>query len=256
MKTEKNALITGGTRGIGFGIAGKLQEEGYTIAVNGVREENDVTTELEELKKKGKVVYCPGNVGSKEGRASIIQKAFEELGVIQVLVNNAGVGSSRKDILDITEEDFDRVMDVNLKGTFFLSQEVARRMVDAGKKDGGFKGCIVNISSVSASVASVKRAEYCISKAGVSMLTKVMAIRMSPFNIPVYEIQPGVIETDMIEAVRDKYTELIEGGLTLEKRFGTPEDIGKIVAALARGDLPYSTGQTLTPDGGLMIRRF
>ncbi len=256
MKEEKFALVTGGSRGIGLGITEKLLQNNYSVVINGVRSESEVDDQLGKLRRNGgKILYCQGDIGTTEGRNKIVS-FIKELGAINVLVNNAGVASSRKDILEINEEDFDRVLGINLKGTFFLSQAIAKLMVKNKRENKNYEGCIVNVSSISSVVASVNRAEYCISKTGVSMLTKLLAIKMAEVDIPVYEIQPGVIETDMIERVKEKYEQLIEEGLTLQKRMGTPEDIGKIVVVLANGDLPYSTGQVLTPDGGLMVWRF
>jgi len=253
---EKIALVTGGSRGIGLGITEELLKNDYRVVINGVRSANEVEDRLGKLGNvRSKIMYCQGDIGTTEGRNKIVS-FVKELGTINVLVNNAGVASSRKDILEIGEEDYDRVLGINLKGTFFLSQAIARYMVENKKANEKYEGCIVNVSSISSVVASVNRAEYCISKTGISMLTKLLAIKMAEVGIPVYEIQPGVIETDMIERVRDKYEQLIEEGLTLQKRMGKPQDIGKIVVALVNGDLPYSTGQVLTPDGGLMVWRF
>ena len=254
----KTALVTGGSRGIGLGIVRALAKEGYHLAINGVREERQVGSLLEDLKKEYQVdvIYCQGNIGLAEDRSNIFDKIMSHYKGLNVLVNNAGVApKNRQDVLDITEEDYDYIMDINLKGAYFLTQQFARQMVVDKKQNPSFEGCIVTISSVSAVLASINRGEYCLSKAGLSMMTKLMAVRLSESDIPVYEIQPGVIATDMTEKVQEKYDKLLGEGLTLQKRWGTPEDIGKIVAALVRGDLPYCTGQVIAPDGGMMVGR-
>ena len=252
------ALITGGTRGIGLGIAKALAREGYHLAINGVRNENEVTGVIAELKKSGgDVIYCRGNIAERSDRNAIVEKTFDHFQEVNVLVNNAGRAALvRRHMLEITEEAYDELMDINLKGTFFLTQSVANRMIASKQAKNDFHGSIITISSISAEFASTNRAEYCLSKAGLSMMTRLFAIALSEFYIPVFEVRPGIIDTDMISAVRDKYEKLIQAGLTLEKRWGTPEDIGKVVAALVRGDIPYATGQVITPDGGLGVRRF
>jgi 3-oxoacyl-[acyl-carrier protein] reductase len=251
------ALITGGTRGIGLGIAKKLAQEGIDLALNGVRSESEVTNVLEELRKSGvRAEYFSGNIAEKSDRKSILNGVKEKFGTINFLVNNAGVAPRvRADILEVAEEDFDHLMDINMKGTFFLTQAFANWMAEIRKSDAETPLSIVSITSVSAVLASTNRAAYCMAKAGLSMMSKVLAVRLAEFNIPVYEIQPGVIETDMTEKVKTIYQERIENGLTLEKRMGKPEDIGKVVAALLRGDLPYSTGQILRIEGGMMVGR-
>lgn len=254
---RKTALITGGSRGIGFGIAKALAKEGYNLAINGVRDEKDVREALAVLEKYDiDVIYCQGNIGKQEDRSKIILKAFDHFGTVHVLVNNAGAAPKvRNDIFALTEDAFDYLININLKGTFFITQEVANRMVFEKKSNPGFEACIVSITSISAEVASLNRAEYCISKAGLGMMTKLFATALADVNIPVYEVRPGIIETDMTSGVIEKYTRLIDEGLTLERRLGKPDDIGKIVAAIVRGDIPYSTGQVFTADGGMGVRR-
>lgn len=254
---KKAALVTGGSRGIGFGIARELAAAGYNLAINGVRPESDAITSLNELKSlKVDVIYCQGNIGDKADREKIVGKAFDHFGSIDVLVNNAGIAPAvRNDILDLDEENYDLLLDTNLKGTFFLTQGVANRMLQKKTSDPSYSPCIITITSVSSEVASINRGEYCISKAGLSMMTKLFATRLGEANIPVYEVQPGIISTDMTSSVKEKYDKLISDGLTIDKRWGTPEDIGKIVAALAKGDIPYSTGQVIRADGGMGIRR-
>ena len=254
---KKTALITGGSRGIGFGIAMALAKEGFDLAINGVREEPQDQQPLEQLKANGvNVIYCQGDIGSHNSRASIIEKVRSELGHLNVLVNNAGVApKERNDILVATEESFDYVVGTNLKGTYFLTQLVANWMVEQKKADALFDGAIINVSSISATVASVNRGEYCIAKAGLGMVTQLYAARLGEFGIPVYEIRPGVIKTDMTAGVKEKYDKLIGEGLTVQDRWGVPEDIGKAAAALVRGDFPYSTGQVIMVDGGLTLQR-
>ncbi len=254
----KTALITGGTRGIGFGIASKLAEEGWNLVINGVRAEASIQETLNSLRSSGvKAVYARGDIGRAEGRSNILQVARRFAGgAIQLLVNNAGIGSpGRLDVFETTEENYDLVMAINLKGAFFLSQAIARDMAEAKRADNSFRGCIVTISSISSTVVSTNRAEYCIAKAGLSMMSQVFAARMGQYDIPVYEVRPGVIKSDMTAGVADKYDRLIEEGLNITKRWGYPEDVGKAVAALARGDFPYSTGQVLLVDGGLTVPR-
>lgn len=254
---RKVALITGGSRGIGLGIAKALASHGYDLAVNGMRPAEEVADVLSELRGLGAgVLYVQGNLGERADRVRMVDQILAHFKTIHVLVNNAGVAPRvRKDILEMTEEDFDYVLDINLKGTFFLSQLVANTMLRQKGTNPAFEGSIITISSISAEVASVNRGEYCMSKAGLGMMTKLLATRLGEAGIPVYEVRPGVIETDMIAKVKGKYEELIANGLTVEKRLGQPEDIGKIVAALATGSIPYATGQVITADGGLTIRR-
>ena len=256
---SKTALITGGSRGIGFGIAEKLAAEKWDIIINGVRAEDAVTEPLAKLRAFGvRVGYARGDVGSVDGRAAILAAthAFTGGTSINVLVNNAGVAPKvRADLLETSEESYDFVVDTNLKGVFFLTQAFAREMVAAKKADASFSGAIINITSISATVISINRGEYCIAKAGLSMLTQLFAVRLGPDGIPVYEVRPGVIKTDMTAGVTDKYDKLIAGGLCVQPRWGFPDDVGKSVAALARGDFPFSTGQVIMVDGGLTLPR-
>ncbi|MBL7870901.1 MAG: 3-ketoacyl-ACP reductase [Cyclobacteriaceae bacterium] len=251
------ALITGGSRGIGLGVAQHLAKAGFDIAINGVREESAVSDVLKELKVLGgDVIYCQGSVSSSADRKSIIEKVKAHFGRLHVLVNNAGIAPrERRDVLETTEESFDEVLSINLKGNYFLTQQAANWMIEQKKSSNEFAGCIVNVSSISATVASINRGEYCISKAGISMATQLFAVRLGEFDIPVYEVRPGIISTDMTSGVKGKYDTLIEAGLTVQKRWGYPEDVGKAVAALASGNFPYSTGQVVMVDGGLAIPR-
>jgi len=250
-------LITGGTRGIGLGIAKEMGREGFNLVLNGVKDESHVTETLSELKKLGvEVIYCQADIAHAEDRANLVSSVLDHFGQLNVLINNAGVAPvERKDLLVTSEESYDRVMTINLKGPFFLTQQIASHMVDCKKNDLEFAACIINISSVSATMVSTQRGEYCISKAGISMMTQLFAVRMGEFGIPVYEVRPGVIETDMTAGVIDKYQKLKDQGLFVESRLGNPSDVGKVVANLAMGTFPYSTGNVITVDGGLSIPR-
>ncbi|CAN5627737.1 3-ketoacyl-ACP reductase [soil metagenome] len=251
------ALITGGSRGIGFGIAKCLALAGFDLAINGVREEPGAMDALEELRQTGaETIYCQGDIGNAEARIAIFDKVKNHFNRLHVLVNNAGVApKERKDILEATEESFEYVIRTNLTGTYFLSQLAANFLIEQKQQNSAFKGCIINISSISATIASVNRGEYCVAKAGMSMATQLFAVRLGEFDIPVYEVRPGVIATDMTAGVKEKYDKLIEEGLTVQNRWGYPDDVGKAVAALAKGDFPYSTGQVVMVDGGLSIPR-
>lgn len=253
-----NSLITGGSRGIGLGIALSLAKEGHRIAINGMRPEDQVTEVLEQIQAAGapEVLYCQGDVGTEEGRTAILDKVRDRFGALHVLVNNAGVApAERKDVLETTLESYRRLMSINLEGPYFLTQAVANWLIEQKQADPDFFGTIINVNSISATVASVNRGEYCVSKAGLGMVTQLFAARLGEFHLPVYEVRPGVTKTDMTSGVTDKYDKLIEDGLCATPRWGYPEDVGKAVAALARGDFPYSTGQTIMVDGGLTIPR-
>jgi len=254
---KKIALITGGSRGIGYGIALQLSKAGYDLVINGVREADAVTDQLKELESLGaRVLYCRANISLTDDRTRMIDEINSFYGRLDILINNAGIAPrERKDILEATPESFTELIDTNLKGPYFLTQSVARWMIAQKNEQKDFKGCIINISSISAVVASVNRGEYCVAKAGVSMATQLFAVRLAEYDIPVYEVRPGIIHTDMTAAVTEKYDRLIEGGLTLQKRWGYPEDVGKAVLALTEGNFQYSTGQIINVDGGLMMQR-
>ena len=254
---KKVALITGGSRGIGLGIAQKMAEAGFDLAINGMRAESEVSEVISNLKNIGNdVIYCQGDISKKEDRTVVLNKIKKHFGNLNVLINNAGVApKERKDLLEATEESFDYLISTNLKGPYFLTQSVANWMVDLKLANSDFEGSIINVSSISASVASINRGEYCISKAGVSMATQLFAVRLAEYEIPVFEVRPGIIKTDMTEKVSQKYDELIENGLCLTKRWGLPEDVGKTVTAIANGNFLYSTGQVFVVDGGLTVSR-
>lgn len=240
------AIVTGGSRGIGMGIVRLLLKKDYNVVISS-RNINDEVKEL--IKTYGeRVLFVPSDIGSAEDRRKIVETALEKYGEINLLVNNAGVAPRvRRDMLEITEDDYDFVMNINLKGSYFLTQAVAREMV----KNGG--GRIINTGSISSDTVSLNRAEYCMSKAGVRMMTDLFAARLAEYNIGVFEISPGVIDTPMIEKVRDKYNRLAETGVIPARRLGTPDDIANAVEAVADGRLDYATGTVIRCDGGLHI---
>ncbi|MBU6169775.1 MAG: 3-ketoacyl-ACP reductase [Bacteroidetes bacterium] len=254
---NKIAFITGGSRGIGFGVALALGKAGFDLAVNGIRNEVDVTNSLEELRNLGvNVAYFQGNVAVREDRQAMLDNILSHFGSLNVLVNNAGIAPrERADILHAKEEIWDEVMEINLKGPYFLTQLFANYFVEKKLENPLFEASIINISSISAFVASVNRGEYCISKAGIAMATKLWATRLGEYDIPVYEIQPGIIKTDMTAGVVEKYDKLFQEGICLQRRWGLPDDVGKVAAMLAQGNMPYATGQAIKVDGGLHIQR-
>lgn len=252
------ALVTGGARGIGFGVAGALAKEGFRLAVCGTRAEAEAAAALGALRALGaETLYCRADVSRAEDRQALLQAVRSRFGALHVLVNNAGVAPlARADLLEATEESFERVMRINLQGPYFLTQAAARWMIGQRQADAACRACIVNVGSVSAEVASVNRGEYCVSKAGMAMMTRLFASRLGEFGIPVYEIRPGIIRSDMTEPVAAKYdAKIAETELLIQRRWGEPEDVGRAVAMLARGDLPYSTGQVIQVDGGLSVQR-
>ena len=248
------ALVTGGTRGIGLGCAEALAKEGWSLAVCGVRSEAEARSGLEKLTGTGAdVLYSQVDIGDDDAPRQLLSDIRRRYGRLDLLVNNAGVApTERSDILEASRESFDRLMRINLRGPYFLTQAAARYMLEEGERGGK---CIVFITSMSATVASINRGEYCISKAGLSMASLLWATRLAQEGINVYEVRPGIIRTDMTSGVAAKYDALISGGLTLQKRWGSPLDVGRAVAMLARGDLPYSTGQVILVDGGLTVQR-
>lgn len=254
---KRVALVTGGARGIGMGISAALARDGFDVAICGVRGETAVKKAMSELEKFGsRVVYCQADISVSDDRRRLVETVRDQFGKLHVLVNNAGVAPSvRTDILDADEDSFDRLIRINLKGPYFLTQLTAKWMIEQKSSDESFEGCVINISSISAFVASTSRGDYCITKAGVSMSTQLWATRLGEFGIPVYEIQPGIIKTDMTAGVTEKYDTLISEGLLVDARWGTPEDVGRAVTALARGDIPYATGNIIRVDGGLGVQR-
>ena len=255
---KKVALITGGGRGIGYGVAGKLAADGFNLALSGRSDRSKVTDAIQALEGMGAdVLYCSGDVASAADRTAMLEAVKERFGRLDVLVNNAGVAPKvRADILEADEESFEWIMKINLQGPYFLTQAVANWMIEQQQADPDYRGCIINIGSISATVVSPNRGDYCVSKAGFGMMSSLYAARLGEFGIPVYEIRPGIIRTDMTAGVTEKYDNLIfNTDLLVEKRWGVPEDIGRLAAAMARGDLPYASGQAVYVDGGLTLPR-
>jgi NAD(P)-dependent dehydrogenase (short-subunit alcohol dehydrogenase family) len=257
MVESRVAIVTGASRGIGNAIAQKLAAEGYAIVAVGTSAAQDVAANLEKIRQTGAPLrYVQADVSALGGRNAIVDCALEHYGRIDVLVNNAGVApATRMDILDTTEESMDRVLGINLKSTFFLTQAVARIMCREVAEIEGIAPKIVNISSISAYTSSTQRAEYCISKAAVSMVTMLFADRLADAGINVYEIRPGVINTDMTSVVKEKYDTLIADGLTPIKRWGQVQDVANAVSVVCSGMLNFSTGEVINVDGGFHIRR-
>ena len=256
MSDRRQALVTGGGRGIGRGIVLALAAEGWHVAIN-FRSNREAAEEAADSARAagGEATLVPGNIAEPADRAAVAKATLEACGSLDLLVNNAGMAPrQRVDLLEMGEASYDEIMDVNLKGPLFLTQTLARHMVDR-VNSGGRPGQIVNIGSISGFTSSSNRSEYCISKAGMTMMTALLADCLSPWGINVYEIQPGLIETDMTRGVKARYDALIEDGLTPIPRWGQPEDIGKAVAAIAGGALPFSTGEIIRVDGGFHMHR-
>ncbi len=258
------AIVTGASRGIGKGIAKELASLGYDLVINhfdstaeGKPDESKAIQAQNEIKGLGAACETlRGDVSSAKDRIALVALTRSKFGRCDMLVNNAGVApSKRMDILEATEESFDRVMGINLKGPYFLTQLVANWMIEQKKNHPGRAFRIVNTSSISAYTSSAARGEYCVSKAGVSMMTALYADRLAEYGIGVFEIRPGIIATDMTSVVKDKYDKLIAEGLTPIKRWGQPEDIARAVGAIAEGRLDFSTGQVINVDGGFHLRR-
>jgi NAD(P)-dependent dehydrogenase (short-subunit alcohol dehydrogenase family) len=264
MVDRRAAIVTGASRGIGKAIAKELASLGYDLVLShfdfgpqGRPDESAAAMTQEEIRQAGaKCEILRSDVSIADDRKQLVELARTKFGRCDLLVNNAGVApTKRADILEATEESYDRVMAINLKGPYFLTQSVANWMIDQAKQHPDCKFRIVNISSLSAYTSSPARGEYCVSKAGVGMMTRLYADRLAKHGIGVYEIRPGVIATDMTAVVKDKYDKLIAQGLTPIKRWGRPEDIAEAVGAVAEGRLDFSTGQVIDVDGGFHIRR-
>ncbi len=259
------ALVTGGTRGIGLGIARALARDGWSLALCGVRPADAVRDVLDELHdsvgassgaRGGEVDYAVADLASTADRARLVETVRARFGAVHALVNNAGRAPRvRADLLEATEESFEEVLRTNLQGPYFLTQRIAALMSAQKQTTPASTAAIVFVTSVSAEMASPNRGEYCISKAGLAMTTKLFAARLAEVGIPVYEVRPGIIATDMTAGVKDVYDRRIADGLIPERRWGTPEDVGRAVATLLRGDVPYATGTVLHLDGGLAIPR-
>ncbi len=253
----KTAVITGVSRGIGNAVGVSLAREGYAIAGIGNSPEDKVKEYLDCIRQYGNgLLYVQGSVSDSKMREKLLEDTLNRFGRIDVLVNNAGIAPpSRTDILKTDENSYDTVMEINLKATFFMSQICANKMIESIGQMPEYKPVIINISSVSAYTSSVNRGEYCISKAGMSMVTLLFADRLAEYGINVYEIRPGIIATDMTSTVKEKYDKLINEGVTPLKRWGTPDDIADAVSVITSGKLGFSTGQILNIDGGFHIRR-
>ncbi|MBI3830837.1 MAG: 3-ketoacyl-ACP reductase [Planctomycetes bacterium] len=257
--TRPVALVTGASRGIGRGIAMELARSGWNVGINYSSNTSAAHETVEAVRAAGgpgtEAHAVQANVATAANRKYLVDFMLTQFGRIDALINNAGVAPEKRvDLLETGEPSYERVMDINLKGPFFLTQLAARTMLELRKSGKIQRGYIVNISSVSAYAASINRGEYCLSKAGMSMLTALFAARLAQDEIGVYEVRPGVIATDMTVPAKEKYDKLIAEGLTPIRRWGTPEDIGRCVAAILRGDFPFSTGQVFDVDGGFHLR--
>lgn len=252
----KTAIVTGGGRGIGFAIAHQLGKDGYDVVILGRSPKEAYKSNLDILLAEGiNYLYIQGGIDSPQDRQRCVEETVSKFGRIDVLVNNAGVAPTvRRDLLEMTEESFDRVVGINTKGTMFMTQLVAKQMIKQDIVESK-RGIIVNISSCSATVSSTNRGEYCISKAGVSMLTKLYADRLAEEAVFVYEVRPGVIATEMTAQAKEKYDKLIEQGLFPIKRWGLPEDVAQAVSAFCSGKFLYTTGSYIDVDGGFHIQR-
>ena len=247
------ALVTGGRRGIGRGVSLALAEAGFDVVVNDLVEDEKAAETLRLIRERGRrAAFFKADVSDLAEQDRLLEQAWSAFGAVDCLVNNAGVQvAERRDMLETTPESWDRLLGINLRAPFFLSQKMARRWLAEPRAD--VRRSLVFIASVNAVAASVNRPEYCVSKAGVSMLTKLFALRLADAGVHVYEIRPGVIETDMTAGVREQYTRQIEEGLSPIRRWGQPEDIGKAIAALASGAIPFSTGDAFHVDGGFHV---
>ena len=260
--SRRVALVTGASRGIGRAIAIELGRVGYDVLINYRTNAAEAERARELIKQLAssdvRVEIYAADVANVDDRRRLVEHTREHFGRLDLLVNNAGIApEERVDLLQTSAESFDRLLNVNLKGPFFLSQLVARWMIEQKQSSatGDYAPAIVNIGSVSAYAASPERAEYCLSKAGMAMMTQLFATRLAAEGINVYEIRPGVIATDMTANVKEKYDKLIADGLTPIERWGTPEDVARAVAAIATGSFPFSTGEVINVDGGFHLRR-
>jgi NAD(P)-dependent dehydrogenase (short-subunit alcohol dehydrogenase family) len=250
------ALVTGGNRGIGRGIAYALAESGFDIVIADLAVTADsAETEAGVAARGARCRFVAADIGDLQAHARLLDATWALGGRLDCLVNNAGVSvASRGDLLDVSVESFDRVLGINLRGTFFLTQAAARRMLADATQ--GHPRSIVTISSANATIAAPDRAEYCIAKTGLAMMTRLYALRLAAAGIGVYEIRPGIIRTDMTKVAAARYDKLIGEGLTPIARWGEPADVGRAAAMLARGDLPFVTGEAIHVDGGLHIQKF
>jgi len=259
MNSRPVSLVTGAGRGIGRGGAIELAKLGHAVVVNYAGNASAAEECLRLAREAGgDGIIVRADVSVSADRERLVQETLNAYGRIDLLVNNAGVAPNvRADLLEAGEESFDRLININLKGPYFLTQSVARQMIEQVQRgDASAFGLprIVTVTSVSAYTASVNRGDYCVAKAGLAMMTALFAARLAEYGINVYEIRPGVIATDMTEGVKEKYDKMIEQGAWPIRRWGQPEDIGRAVAAIARGDFPYSTGEVINVDGGFHLR--
>lgn len=257
MSDPQVALVTGAGRGIGRGIALALAEKGWQVIVN-FRSNAGAADETAAAIRQvgGRAVAVQADIGSAADRNRLVQAVLGQHQRIDLLVNNAGMAPrQRADLLTMTEASYDEVMEVNLKGPFFLTQQVAQAMIELRQRDSTAAPKIINIGSISAYTSSTNRGEYCISKAGMGMMTQLFADRLAEYGIYVYEVRPGIIATDMTGPVTEKYDRLIAEGITPIQRWGQPDDVAKAVVALAEGILPFSTGEVINVDGGFHFRR-
>lgn len=248
------ALITGGQQGIGRGIARALHAAGFRLALVAEADPDSAAVQ-ETLREFGpKARYFRHDLAEAAGAGALVSAVEADCGPVTTFVSNAGVPARvRGDMLDLSPDNFDHVMDINLRGGFFLAQEVARRMVRA--PTGGPYRSMVFVTSVSAGMASIERAEYCISKAGAAMMAQLFALRLAPLGIGVFELRPGIVETGMTAGVKEKYTARIEAGLVPAGRWGQPADIGQVVVPIASGQMAFATGAVIPVDGGLSVPR-
>jgi 3-oxoacyl-[acyl-carrier protein] reductase len=255
--SQPAAIVTGASRGIGRAIAVRLAKDGFAVAVNyhsSAAAAAEVVRAIESA--GGKAIAVRADVGSAADRQSLVDQTLRQFGRLDLLVNNAGITSvGRKDLLEATEESWDTVFATNLKGPFFLAQAVARAMISQVQNGAIGRGTIINVSSISAYAVSTNRADYCLAKAAMPMMTWLLADRLAEHRINVYEVCPGVIASDMTAPVKEKYDKLIAEGLSPIRRWGQPEDVAAAVSLLASGQLPFSTGERVNVDGGFHIRR-
>jgi NAD(P)-dependent dehydrogenase (short-subunit alcohol dehydrogenase family) len=249
------ALVTGGRRGIGRSICVELARRGFDVVLTDVTDDEDAQATCELIRNEGQdALFVRSDLSDIESHAEVLNAAIGFKGSVECLVNNAGVGSpSRGDLLDVRSDAFDTVLGINLRGTFFMTQAVARHMIATPSK---CARSIVTVSSVSAQMASTERAEYCLSKSALPMLTQLFALRLAKSNISVFEVRPGIIRTPMTAGVAQKYEARFEEGLVPAARWGESEEVARAVATLADGSLPFCTGSVLHVDGGLSIPAF
>ena len=255
--TRRVALVTGGSRGSGRAISLALADSGFNLLINyssQVEAAQQTQAEAVERGVEAEIARC--DIGERSQREQLLDTLKQRFGRVDVLVNNAGVAPKlREDILEASEESFDRVIETNLRGPYFLTQRIARWMIELQPSIAAYSPFVINISSVSAYTSSTNRGDYCLSKAGIAMMTQLYAHRLAEFGIQVFEIRPGIIRTDMTSGVKEKYDRLIAGGLTPIERWGEPQDVSKAVVAIVQGYFPFSTGEVINVDGGFHLRR-